>query len=243
MYFTDILNLLLRQSNWVATPSELKHKIDLDRRVGALELNESVILEELDYLLMARLIVGDDIHGYRLAPGWYELSQEAKTTWLSLNAPDSLRPNLHDPKSIYRRWAKRYKWELDHWFSFHFAVCQQTDDGDGDFVVVIINGLSQHRDRMDKATIRERISAALTRWYQTDEGLAAWNQSCGDFNIGDLASTCSPSLNQLLLEFGFKDLEFTSAGGDAEWQHDDILGTPPNRADAARSERYSFRPE
>jgi hypothetical protein len=228
MYFTDILSLLVASPDLAVVPSLLTCKLNLDRPAGELELNESVVLEEIDYLLMARLIAGNDLDGYKLAPEWYQMSQEDRSIWLSLNTPDSVRPNLDDPKSIHRRWTKPYKWERDHWFSFSFAVCQLIDEGD--FVVVLIRGLSKHRDRMDKATMRERISAALTRWYQTDEGLAAWNQSCGDFNIGDLACTYSPTLKQLLLEFGFKDLEFDTAGGDSDWQHDDVLGTPPARA-------------
>jgi hypothetical protein len=225
MHHSDILNHLRRQPNWKAKPLELKRKIDLDRRAGDPEISEATVCEEIDYLLMARLLVGNDIEGYQLSVYWRELSEEIQAEWLCYGSPLRERPELENPVEVHRRWTNPYSWESNSWFSFEFAVCQ--DIGDGDIVLVIISGLNQAAKVFEAQSIRDRVSAALTRWYLTPEGLAAWRESCADFNIGDLASTRSESLKALLQEVGLKDLEYLTATGDCWWQHDDVLGQQP----------------
>lgn len=225
MHHSHILNILRRQLNWAATPAGIRHKLELDLPLDEPVISEAAVCEEIDYLLMARLIVGNDIEGYQLSGYWRGLPEEIQADWLCYGSPLRERPELDDPASIHQRWTTPYKWESNNWFSFEFAVCQ--DVGDGDIVLVLVSGLSQAAKVFEAQSIRDRVSAALTRWYLTPEGLAAWRESCADFNVGDLANTYSESLKVLLREVGLKDLEYRTASGDSSWQHDNILGEPP----------------
>jgi hypothetical protein len=38
-----------------------------------------------------------------------------------------------------------------------------------------------------RAKLLEALRSALTQWRETAGGRAAWQESCGDFNIGDLS--------------------------------------------------------
>jgi hypothetical protein len=225
MHHSQILNILRRQPNWAATPTDIKRKLDLDLPLDEPVISEAAVCEEIDYLLMARLIVGNDIKGYQLSDYWRELPEEIQVEWLCYGSPLRERPELENPIEIHRRWTNPYGWDSSSWFSFEFAVCQ--DVGDGDIVLVIISGLTQAAKVFESQSIRDRVSAALTRWYLTPEGLTAWRKSCADFNIGDLANTRSESLKALLQEVGLKDLEYVTATGDCWWQHDDVLGQSP----------------
>jgi hypothetical protein len=225
MHHSQILNILRRQLNWAATPAGIRHKLELDLPLDEPVISEAAVCEEIDYLLMARLIAGNDVEGYKLSNHWLRLPEEIQAEWLCYGSPLRERPELENPAEIHRRWTNPYGWESNSWFSFEFAVCQ--DVGDGDIVSIIISGLSQAAKVFEAQSIRDRVSAALTRWYLTPEGLAAWRESCADFNIGDLANTYSESLEALLQEVGLKDLEYLSTAGDSSWQHDNILGKPP----------------
>ena len=56
----------------------------------------------------------------------------------------------------------------------------------------------------DPKVLMEKFKAAVTDWINfTDEGKAAWNCSCGDFNIGDFASyENDQKLNECLAKEG-----------------------------------------
>lgn len=56
----------------------------------------------------------------------------------------------------------------------------------------------------DPKVLMEKFKAAVTDWINfTDEGKAAWNYSCGDFNIGDFASyENDQKLNECLAKEG-----------------------------------------
>jgi hypothetical protein len=225
LHHSQLLTLLCRQPSHKYTPPDFKRKIDMDRPAADPEIHMFLITEEIDYLLMARLIAGDDLFGYQLTDYWRHLPAEIQAEWICYGSPLRERPELDDPISIYRRWKMPYGWESNNWFSFQFAICQ--DVGGGEMVVVILSGLNQNKKVFEAQSIRDRVSSALTLWYQTPEGLAAWHEACGDFNVGDLANTYSESLKVLLKSVGLRDFRFITASGDSSWQHDNILGKPP----------------
>jgi len=83
---------------------------------------------------------------------------------------------------------------------------------------------------------KKALSRAVTKWVETtEEGRAAWEESCEDFNIGDLA--CHQS-QELLAEWGIHDLKVQVMAGAESWDYFDRHLVLPNTQipDAKRSE-------
>jgi hypothetical protein len=228
-----ILRLLRRQPSWSATLIDLQFKLNLERFVTEPEIAPADLEQELDYLLLAGLILGDDNRGYRLTTKWQALFPDTQNDWCRGQEPDSPRPELEDPLTGLRLYRQTpYDWEQDCWFSFQFAVCQILEDLE--IAVAMVSGLARNGAGMTRELCRERFSAALSAWYATPEGMAAWSRSCGDFNIGDLAFELgSDSLQAVLADHGLRDIKILTAFGSTEWQHDDVLGTLPTPVGAA----------
>lgn len=75
--------------------------------------------------------------------------------------------------------------------------------------------------------LRKAICRAVTNWInRTEDGKTAFNASCHDFNIGDLAHLVGcPVLNKFLRAEGIQklDVECSSETSDPNWDHDDVL--------------------
>lgn len=71
------------------------------------------------------------------------------------------------------------------------------------------------------------LRRAVTRWInETDEGKAAWKESCEDFNIGDLGNNFpfDEKLTEFLFAERIANLELNSFGGGSRyWVHDTHL--------------------
>lgn len=73
-------------------------------------------------------------------------------------------------------------------------------------IVSVTSNLSQ-----DPAVLMVNLKSAITSWIKsTDEGKDAWNESRGDFNIGDFASYCNnDSMKQCLVDEGLLSVNVT----------------------------------
>jgi hypothetical protein len=87
-------------------------------------------------------------------------------------------------------------------------------------------------------TIRE----AVTEWIiETDEGRAAYADSCKGYNIGDLALDLgSPALRERLANRGIQELEVRAAADDSghSWSFDDLLVDPGEVREESRRRRH-----
>lgn len=86
---------------------------------------------------------------------------------------------------------------------------------------------------MTDAELRDAVSQAVLNWREkTEEGKMAWEESCEDFNIGDLVDyvefAIEPNLKEELEAVGVHDLHIETHGFEARmptmWSYDDILG-------------------
>lgn len=75
---------------------------------------------------------------------------------------------------------------------------------------------------------RAALERALTKWFKTTEaGYEAWQQSCEDFNVGDLAAQlpAEGALKEFLELEKIFNLEIqTFDGGGCDWLYDAVLG-------------------
>jgi hypothetical protein len=82
-------------------------------------------------------------------------------------------------------------------------------------------------DSSDADTFLEALKKAFTAWTQTDIGRKAWDNSCEDFNIGDLEHENfdnDTELYQLLIESGIHDLTIETVSCDKHsWKFDTVL--------------------
>lgn len=79
----------------------------------------------------------------------------------------------------------------------------------------------------DDSRFLSNLQRAVTRWVnETDEGKAAWKESCEDFNVGDLANQMpfDEKLVEFLSDERIVDLDLnTFGGGSRHWVHDTHL--------------------
>ena len=84
---------------------------------------------------------------------------------------------------------------------------------------------------MTDGKLRDKISQAVLKWRETTkEGDTAWEYSCEDFNVGDLAagSLGDENLKKELEKVGVYELEIKTHSFDlygcTEWRYDEVLG-------------------
>lgn len=83
---------------------------------------------------------------------------------------------------------------------------------------------------LPKLDVLNSIDACMTAWYKTEEGGAAWEYSCGDYNIGDWLCGAHPS-DEFTANYGFLldagrdhkviEIDFDRILGDAEEDDDE----------------------
>jgi hypothetical protein len=67
---------------------------------------------------------------------------------------------------------------------------------------------------MDRKQALEALERSVSTWAQrTEAGREVWRSSCGDLNIGDLASYGTDGLAPFLRENGLLDMAFLYVGG------------------------------
>ncbi|MGR5448545.1 hypothetical protein ACP3V3_01930 [Vibrio sp. PNB22_3_1] len=73
-----------------------------------------------------------------------------------------------------------------------------------------------HDQNSNSNVLIEKLKSAVTKWIkETPQGKIAWNHSCNDLNVGDLASyENEPTLAPYLKEQGIQ-LKFLSMNDDA----------------------------
>jgi hypothetical protein len=96
----------------------------------------------------------------------------------------------------------------------------------GDTVATVHAFVANANLQLCKAFL-EAVRTAVTHWINTSlEGYEAWQQSCEDLNIGDLANHEQSSLLQSSLNavgiFGFR-IELTNTSPNDDWQFDSLL--------------------
>lgn len=86
---------------------------------------------------------------------------------------------------------------------------------------------------MTDTELREAVSKAVSEWIaETEDGKKAWEYSCEDFNIGDLACRgIDDDLKEKLEKVGVYELHISTHSFEANWptpwSYDDILGESP----------------
>lgn len=87
--------------------------------------------------------------------------------------------------------------------------------------------------QMTDPELRDAISEAVLNWRNnSEEGKAAWEESCEDFNIGDLVDyvqyAIEPNLQKELEAVGVEDLHIDTHSFAAhlptKWSYDEVLG-------------------
>tara|TARA_B100000809_G_C15122014_1_gene524660 strand:+ start:253 stop:579 length:327 start_codon:yes stop_codon:yes gene_type:complete len=82
-------------------------------------------------------------------------------------------------------------------------------------------------DSSDADTFLEALKKAVTTWTKTEIGFKAWEDSCEDFNIGDLENedfSEGTELHQALVDKGIDDLSIETISTDNHsWKFDTTL--------------------
>jgi hypothetical protein len=111
------------------------------------------------------------------------------------------------------------------------------EDGKNTTYAVLKVRLAPKASQLSNKTIVEHLAALLTLWIaKTKEGRKAWQQSCGDFNIGDLAQVeeefKSWILHIKLTAVGIQDFEIIGIeDNDQPINFDKVLANKSNLPD------------
>lgn len=95
---------------------------------------------------------------------------------------------------------------------------------DGVTTVAVVSADTIHRE---EAWFLDALQKALTAWFGTKSGRAAWRTSCADFNVGDLGLNIgSVSLRKFLSIEHIHNLTVTIGEADrgGQWVFDKVLG-------------------
>ena len=116
--------------------------------------------------------------------------------------------------------------ETKVWYGFSTIVLRNSSD-EITFAEVSCMTLDES---INARKLRDKISNVIEEWRkETEAGEDAWEYTCEDFNIGDLASRWpDEDINNRLEKAGIKDLHIETHSFDAyqptPWSYDDILG-------------------
>lgn len=93
--------------------------------------------------------------------------------------------------------------------------------------VCVVKATVDQPELNDERSFLDSLRRAVTRWInETTQGKAAWQQSCQDFNIGDLGNEfpLDERFIEILADEGICRLELESFGGGSRyWVHDTHL--------------------
>lgn len=93
--------------------------------------------------------------------------------------------------------------------------------------IAVISAYFSARDRSEENFLKSLISA-MDKWFKTEEGAKAWDNSSHDYNVGDLSNESTAegtSLGNLLLNEGIQDLEINTLSSENKWSFDTVLST------------------
>lgn len=221
MKYADILNVL---SEWMSPETlsfdSLLQEIEIlnDEPVDPVQLGE-----ELDYLLMADVISGDD-RGYTLSDKWWDLEGLEREDWLN----DCGRPSLVDPLPLSNDNPRnstrdRYDWEANFCTNFEIPLGTGFNHRPGKIALVSGRYLNPRLDIVMPWKIRERIRTAARSWQQTESG-AAFIRSCGgDFSLTDLGTEIHPDFNAALIDAGIFGLQIREWEVEQGWNYEDDI--------------------
>ena len=82
--------------------------------------------------------------------------------------------------------------------------------------------------KMTKNQIIKALTSLITRWIKnTEHGHKAWKETCGDFNVGDLAMYYDTFLQDtphaLLTRLGIHDMQMIDCGDDVGYESFDKI--------------------
>lgn len=103
--------------------------------------------------------------------------------------------------------------------STRLLVIRRDSHEENTFAVVRWSGCSVDR-------FKETLKAAVTDWIEIGSGKEAWEDSSGDFNVGDLANwTGNADLIFILAQYGIMDLDIDVFSDESmpDWTFDEVL--------------------
>ena len=83
----------------------------------------------------------------------------------------------------------------------------------------------------ESGAVQGAVVSAVTDWInETESGRKAWEESCEDFNIGDLCECLDDeSLRARLSRYGIGGMEICiTDGSESQWTFDEILVNTPD---------------
>jgi hypothetical protein len=219
----------------------------LDRTIPFVELGE-----ELDYLIYAGLIRGDDSE-YRLSDDCLQMPDTNLAVWLAADR-DTFALEAW-PAQIYNNNDRnltrdRYSWEAATQFEltkansaplrelreraaaapryreFRFALLRHEEGVCTQ--TITLSGEVKAMVTVDPAELADLvkigIKRALVDWFNTEDGMEALSETGNSFNIFDLDLLLTDEIARLLEHYNIRDLQFEPvADVISDWGCDDSL--------------------